>query len=163
MAPEVLDASELIFRNAEMQLKHNYIMYIEGIPSFMIKSTKKPAINFNVIKMDYMNVYRKVKGKGEWQDINITLYTPISPSGAQIVIDWIKLHHESISGIDGYSDMYKKDITLQMTGPTGDKIEEWVLKGAFIQSTDFGDVSWSDDSPVEIQMTLSYDYALLNY
>ena len=47
----------------------------------------------------------------------VTLYDPIVPSGAQSVIEWIRLHHESVTGRDGYSDMYKKDITFNVLGP----------------------------------------------
>ena len=36
---------------------------------------------------------------------------------------------------DGYSDFYKKDITFNVLGPVGDKVEEWTLKGSYIQNT----------------------------
>ena len=50
-----------------------------------------------------------------------------------------------------------------MLGPVGDKIEQWTLKGAFIQSANFGDLDWSSNDPASIELTLSYDYAILEY
>jgi hypothetical protein len=105
-----------------------------------------------------------LKGKGEWQDLEITLYDPIVPSAAQAVMEWIRLSHESITGRDGYAEMYKKDIDFYLLGPVGDKIEQWKLKGAFIQAANFGDLAYSTtNEPVTITLTLTYDYAILEF
>jgi len=45
----------------------------------------------------------------------------------------------------------------------GDKVEQWTLKGAFITSANFGDMDWSGNDPVSIEVTLAYDYAILEY
>ena len=58
----------------------------------------------------------------------MTLYDPITPSGAQAVMEWIRLHHESVTGRDGYSDFYKKDLTINVLGPVGDIVSEWIIK-----------------------------------
>jgi hypothetical protein len=104
-----------------------------------------------------------LQGKGKWQDISITLYDPIVPSAAQGVMDWVRLGHESITGRRGYAEFYKKDIQFYMLGPVGDKIEQWTLKGAFIQAANFGDLSFDSNEPAQIELTLSYDYAILEY
>ena len=159
----VLDPNEIMFTAFEPTVSNRFIMYIDGIPSYMIKKADAPGVTLNEIKLDHINVYRKIKGKAEWRDMSLSLYNPISPSGQQAVIEWVRLHHESVTGRDGYSDFYKKDITFNVLGPVGDKIEEWTLKGAFILSTSFGDMDWSTDNFVEISLTLSYDYAILQF
>ena len=95
--------------------------------------------------------------------LDITLYDPIVPSGVQAVIEWIRLGHESVTGRDGYSDFYKKNVTFQLLGPVGDIVEKWDLKGAYIQSANFGDLDWSVSEPVDITCTLRYDYAVLQF
>ena len=45
-------------------------------------------VQMQEIKLNHINVYRKIKGKAEWQDIEMTLFDPITPSGAQAVMDW---------------------------------------------------------------------------
>ena len=52
-------------------------------------------------------------------------------------MEWVRLSHESVTGRDGYSDFYKKDIRFNALGPVGDIVEEWALKGAYIQITFF--------------------------
>ena len=138
-------------------------MFIDGIPAFLIKQAQKPNISFEEITLDHINVKRKIKGKATWGDVTCTLYDPITPSGAQAVMEWIRLSHESVTGRDGYSDFYKKDIRFNTLGPVGDVVEEWILKGAFCSSANFGEADWSSSDPTDIQLTIKMDYAILNF
>ena len=160
---EVLEFNDMFYTNFEPKMKNRFIMEIDGIPSYLIKTANRPSIQFEVVTLDHINVKRKLKGKGEWQDIEITLFDPIVPSGAQQVMEWVRTSHESITGRDGYADFYKKDIDIYMLGPVGDKIENWKLKGAFINNAVFNDLDWASNDPSEISLTLSYDYAILEY
>ena len=161
--PQLIDPTDIMFTQFEPKTQNRFIMYIEGIPAYTIKTAGRPQIQFEDITLDHINVKRYVKGKGEWQTLDITLYDPIVPSAAQAVMEWVRLSHESVTGRDGYSDFYKKNITFNMLGPVGDVIEEWQLVGAFINTANFGDVDWSDSNPVEISLTLRYDYAILQF
>ena len=162
---EVLEFNDMFFTNFEPKMKNRYYMELSevGIPAYLVKSANRPSINFESIKLDHINTYRKLQGKGEWQDLSITLYDPIVPSAAQQVMEWVRLGHESITGRRGYADFYKKDIDFYMLGPVGDKIEQWKLKGAFIQAANFGDLSFDSNEPATIELTLSYDYAILEF
>ena len=160
---EILEFDKMFYTNFEPKMKNRYVMEIENIPSYLVKAANRPTIQFETVTLDHINVKRKLKGKGEWQDITITLYDPIVPSGAQAVMEWIRLGHESITGRDGYADFYKKDVDFYLLGPVGDKIEQWKLKGAFISQANFGDLSFDSNEPATIELTLSYDYAILEF
>jgi hypothetical protein len=160
---EVLEFNEMFFTNFEPKMKNRYIMEVDGIQSYLIKAAARPSISFEPVVLDHINIKRKLQGKGDWQDITITLYDPIVPSGAQQVMEWIRLGHESLTGRRGYADFYKKDIDIYMLGPVGDKIEQWKLKGAFIVSANFGDLSFDSNEPATIELTLAYDYAILEF
>lgn len=160
---EILEFDKMFYTNFEPKMKNRYVMEIDGIPSYLIKAANRPTIQFETITMDHINIKRKLQGKGEWQDITITLYDPIVPSAAQSVMEWVRLGHESITGRRGYADFYKKDITFYMLGPVGDKIEQWTIKGAFINQANFGDLSFDSNEPATIELTLSYDYAILEF
>ena len=94
----------------EPKKAHQFIMEIEGIPAYLIHSSAKPSLDNGEVVLEHMNVQRYVKGKSKWNSISISLYDPIVPSAAQSVMDWVRLHHESATGRDGYSSMYKKDL-----------------------------------------------------
>ena len=153
----------MFYTNFEPKLQNRFVMQIDGIEAYMIKTASRPTFTSEVVELDHINVKRKIKGKSTWDDINITLYDPIVPSGAQMVMEWVRQSHESLTGRDGYSNFYKKDVQFYLLGPVGDKIEQWTLKGAFISSANFGDVDWSSNDPVSIELTLAYDYAILEY
>ena len=160
---DFIDPNEIFFTPFEPKMANRFIMEIDGIPAYLIKTAQRPQLQLNSVPLDHINVKRYVKGKAEWQPVTVTLYDPIVPSGAQAVMEWVRLHHESVTGRDGYSDFYKKDITFNVLGPVGDKVEEWTLKGAFIESTDFSDLNYAEATPAEISLTLRYDYAILQF
>ena len=160
---KLVDANDVMFTPFEPKIKHRYIMQIDGVPAYLIKTANRPQITFEEVQLDHMNVRRWVKGKGVWQQMQITLYDPVVPSAAQAVMEWIRLSHESVTGRDGYSDFYKKDVTFQVLGPVGDVVEEWKLKGTWIQDAQFGDMDFQSSDPVDITVTLRYDYAILQF
>jgi hypothetical protein len=160
---DVLSFDKIFYTNFEPKLANRFIMEIDGIPSYMVKTANRPKLESEVVELDHINLKRKIKGKSNWTDITITLYDPIVPSGAQSVMEWIRTGHESITGRDGYADFYKKNIDFYMLGPVGDKVEQWKIVGAWISAAEFGDVDWSSNDPVMISLTLTYDYAILEF
>ena len=161
---DILGTDEIFFKTFEPKTKNRFIMYIDGIESYFVKTANRPQITFEEIELNHINVKRYLKGKGTWEPLEITLYDPIVPSGAQSVMEWIRTSHESLTGRDGYADFYKKDIQCYLLGPVGDKIEQWTLKGAFINNAVFNDLDWANATdPAEITLTLSYDYAVLEF
>lgn len=159
----ILDANEIMFQAFEPKVQNRFVMYMYGIPSFMVKTAGAPKFTDEEIKLDHINSYRKIRGKREWNTIDVTLYDPITPSGAQNVMEWARLGYESVTGRAGYSDFYKKDITLNQLGPVGDIVGEWIIKGAFITDADFGSYDWSSGDVAEISLTINMDYCILNY
>ena len=83
---ELIDANDIMFTPFEPKLKNRFIMEIDGIPAYLIRAGNRPTINFETVELHHMNVVRYVKGKGQWQSLDITLYDPIVPSGAQAVM-----------------------------------------------------------------------------
>jgi hypothetical protein len=160
----VLDPNEIFFTAFEPKQKNRFILYVDGIPSYQIKGVGAVTLEQGVVTLNHINVERKIKGKSRWSDISMTLFDPITPSGAQAVMEWVRLHHESVTGRDGYSDFYKKDLTIDVLGPVGDIVSEWILKGAFINNANFGDFNWDTENEAQnIELTLSIDYAVLNF
>ena len=155
--------NDMMFTAFEPKLQNRFLMKIDGIPAYIVKKVGRPNISFNDVTLDHINVKRKLKGKADWQDITAELYDPVTPSGAQAVMEWVRLSHESVTGRDGYSDFYKKTIHIHTLGPVGDVVEEWILKGAYCQNANFGDMDWTSDTPANISMTIVMDYAILNY
>ena len=45
----------------------------------------------------------------------------------------------------------------------GDIVEEWSLKGTWVKQATFGTLDQTVNDPVEIEATLRYDYAILQF
>lgn len=152
----------MIFTPFEPKVAFRFLLTIDGIPSYLLKASDMPTLDNGEIVIDYVNTDFKVKGKSRWQDITVTLYDPVTPSGAQAVHDWIKMHHNSESGIDGMAfSEYKKDLTLEALDPKASPVETWTIYGAFIGTSNWGTMDWSTDESKQIELTIKYDYAVL--
>ena len=160
----VLNPNEIFFTAFEPKQKNRFIAFVDGFPAYIMKAVGAVTVEQGSVPLNHINVQRFVKGKTTWGTIQFTLFDPITPSGAQAVMEWVRLHHESVTGRDGYSDFYKKDLTINVLGPVGDVVSEWIIKGAMITAASFGDYSWDDSGAAqEITMTVQPDYCVLNF
>ena len=160
----VLDPNEIFYTAFEPKQQNRFILYVDGIPSYQIKGMGAVSLTQGTVQLNHINVARYVKGKTLWNTIAMTIFDPITPSGAQACMEWVRLHHESVTGRDGYSDFYKKDLTLNILGPVGDIVSEWIIKGALITEANFGDYSWDNENAAqEISLTVQPDYCILNF
>ena len=159
----VLDPNEIFFTPFEPKQKNRFVLYVDGFPAYLIKGLGAVSVSQGTVPLNHINVQRFVKGKTTWGTISMTLFDAITPSGAQSVMEWVRLHHESVTGRDGYSDFYKKDMTVNVLGPVGDVVSEWIIKGAIITEATFGDYGYDEEGAVEISMEVQPDYCVLNF
>lgn len=161
----VLNTNEMLYRAFEPQLKNRFVLYTKLLPAFMIRKVSAPTFTDEQIKIPHINSYFKVRGgQRVWEDIEMTLYQPISPSGAQAVMEWARLGHETVTGRSGYSDFYKQDMTINIIGPPGDIVGEWVILGAFVTKANFGELSYDEAGTTnDIQLTVACDACVLNF
>jgi len=157
------DPNEIMFTPFEPKMKNRYIMELEGIPAYLINAVARPSVSFESVTLDHINTKRYVKGKATWSTLAITLYDPIVPSGAQSVNDWILDHHNATTGVDGYATEYKRDISINVLSPNGEKVEHWRLRGAFITEANFNTLDFTSNEPADISLTMQYDYAVLEF
>ena len=159
----LVNEQELFFKAFEPKMANRFILYADGLPAYVVKGIARPTLSQDAKVLNHINVQRYVKGRTVWGAMQMTLFDPIVPSSAQSVMEWVRLHHESVTGRDGYADFYKKDLTINVLGPVGDKVEEWILKGCLITEANFGDLAFDTDDPTEVTVTVQPDLCILNY
>lgn len=159
-----LSVQEMLAQKFEPHQKRRFLLAIEGIDSYIIKTAARPKMAIQEIKIPYINSTRYIAGKAEWDKISVTLHDPIAPSGAQQVMEWIRLHFESVSGRAGYADFYKRDLQIKMLDPVGTVVQLWDVKGAMLTEVDFGSLEYSADTDLaEITLSIRFDNAVLVY
>ena len=134
-----------------------------GINEWFVESTKRPSIKIASTEIQFLNTSTYVAGRFNWDEMTVKFRDPIGPSAAQALMEWVRLHAESVTGRMGYAAGYKKDITLEMLDPTGVAVEKWILQGCFLTDVDFQGVSYTDDGLQTISATLRPDRCILVY
>ena len=111
-----------------------------NIPSYLVKKTARPSATFND------------RFEFRWDDINFTLYDPITQSTSRRI-------YELIGAQLLYNPLV---IKLQMLSPVGDIVSDWSIWGIF-NSVDFGDLDYSSNEMADITLNMSVSNVILNY
>jgi hypothetical protein len=134
-----------------------------GINEWFVESTSRPHITIAATEIPFLNTSTYVAGRFTWQTINVTFRDPIGPSASQALMEWVRLHAESVTGRMGYAAGYKKDIDLEMLDPTGVVVEKWILYGTFLTDVNFNALAYNTDALATITATLRMDRCVLVY
>ena len=134
-----------------------------GIESFLVQTSGKPSLEIGSTEIPYMNTSTWVAGRSKWSTIEVKFIDVIGPSTTQKIMEWVRLHAESVTGRMGYAAGYKKNVDLEMLDPTGVVVEKWILEGTFLSSVDFGSLGYSTDALADITASLRMDRCILVY
>jgi hypothetical protein len=160
MATETLDVTSMLANQFEPKMS---ILLIEGIDAFVVKTAGRPKFTTEENPIGWINTTRYVAGKTTFEPMDVTLHDPIAPSGAAQVMEWIRLCYESVSGRAGYADFYKRDLQIKVLDPVGTVVELWDIKGAFVKSAEFGDLTYDEQKPQEIKLSIRFDNCVLQF
>jgi len=133
-----------------------------GIEVWKIQKFKRPSMKINSVEIPFVNQQNYVAGRYSWDTMDITFIDPIGPSTSQQLMEWVRLHAESLTGRMGYAAGYKKNIMLKSLDPTGIEVEKWFIEQAMITNIDFGDNDYSTDDLTNITVTIQPWRCILN-
>jgi hypothetical protein len=160
---EVLEVGQLLANTYEPKRKFRWILEIDGMDAFVMKTAARPQATFEETMIDYVNAKRWISGKMSWNPVAVTLHDPIAPSAAQKIMDWLRLNYEPLTGRMGYATVYKKNITLKMLDPQGAVVELWDLTGAWPMDINWGELDYASSDNVEISFSMRFDNATLQF
>ena len=133
-----------------------------GVEVWKVQKFKRPSMKINSVQIDYMNERNYVAGRYNWEPLSVTFLDPIGPSTSQQLMEWVRLHAESLTGRMGYAAGYKKNVLLKALDPTGVEVEKWFLEQCMITSIDFGDNDYGNDELTNITLELQPWRCILN-
>lgn len=133
---------EKFFSAFEPKYNTNFIVTFPkecNIPSFVICDVDRPTYDFE---------------KMVFGDMVFGIYDPVNPSTSSALISYIR---------DNQSHKLPlMKIKLEMLGPVGDVVERWRIKGKF-KSLEYSQLSWDNQDPVKLLVTVSVDNAELEF
>ena len=131
-----------------------------GIQEWWVSTTSRPKYTSAEVEIPFLNTSTYVIGRFNWESIQVTFRDPIGPSATQALMEWVRLHSETVTGRQGYAAGYKKDIELEMLDPTGVVVQKWILQGTQLNDVDFGGLDYSSSDLADITATLRFDRAI---
>jgi len=136
-----------------------------GMQSWQVVSIGGPAIDITTNTMKFLNTETYVAGSYKWSQMAVTVRDFIAPSTSQGLIEWVRLHAESVTGRMGYSIGYAKTLQLELLDPPGAVISEWSLVNCILTGeSKFGDsFDYGQDDVVTLSFTLQPQYCVQLY
>lgn len=134
-----------------------------GINEWFVESTDRPSIDITSVAIPFLNTETYVAGRFKWNSMNVVFRDPIGPSATQALMEWVRLHAESVTGRMGYAAGYKKNVDLEMLDPTGVVVEKWILDSCMITKSAWNQAQYGQDGLATLSVTLQPDRCILVY
>ena len=150
----------------EPKRNNRFILSFEsslGLNEWFVESSGRPSIDINPVEIPFLNTSTFVSGRFKWNPLTVKFRDPIGPSATQAIMEWVRLHSESVTGRMGYAAGYKKLVNLEMLDPTGVVVEKWQLEGTLITKVAWSGVGYSDDKLADFDVTFQMDRCILVY
>ncbi len=159
----------------EPKRSYRWLLSMQGVDAWIVKTAKKPGFSISESQHDFLNYRFFFPGRVTWDDVQITLVDPVSPDASQSLYNLLKASGwvdpiEIGQNLANPMTMSKAnsvaalgDVKIRQIDTDGQTyIEEWQLMNAWIKQVDFGNLDYSTEDLVNIQVTLKYDWARLN-
>jgi hypothetical protein len=132
-----------------------------GINEWYVETAGRPSIDITSVAIPFLNTETYVAGRFKWNPIDVTFRDPIGPSATQALMEWVRLHAESVTGRMGYAAGYKKNVDLEMLDPTGVVVEKWILEGCQITKAAWDQLNYANDTLAKLTASLQMDRCIL--
>ena len=163
--------------NIEPKRKHRWVLSLgqTGVPTYVIKTTAKPSFSINEVEHAFFGHKFYYPGMVTWNELSLTLVDPIDDDSSEKLMsvlrrsgyqdpretDGLMLH--TVSKEDSVQALGPQ-ITIQQYATDGGKnklVETWTLHNPWIKEVKFGDLDYTSDEMVDVELTIRYDWAIL--
>jgi hypothetical protein len=150
---------------------------------FALKECKKPEYEVSVTEHRRLNHLVPLPGTVKWKPITIKfasvrgdtwdkdagslLYKSLLLGGHSSPTSFLestisKFNYNASVGSGITAALEPAKLNILQLDPAGNEVEVWSLTNAFINMTNFGSLSYESEDIVNIECTITYDYAELN-
>tara|TARA_B100001113_G_C20861039_1_gene514002 strand:- start:162 stop:689 length:528 start_codon:yes stop_codon:yes gene_type:complete len=150
--------------------RYRFVLYVGGIPLWTVKTTNKPTANISTTEHQFLNHTFKFPGRVTWDPISVTLVDPLNPDMCKSLINKLYASGYANPLTPNVRETLSKEKSTQAIGTvriaqiddTGVPVEEWQLINPFFTKMQFGDLDYTSDDLTEINVEITYDYAVLS-
>ena len=154
--------------NIDPKRSFRWILVLANMPTWVIKTSGKPNFTINNITHNYVAHTFNYPGRITWNPVTVTLVDPVIPDASAKLTKILQAAGYAIPGReeDARISLNKADSTAVVGSPSieqvdaqGRTIEKWILRNAWIESVNFGSLSYETDEMVNIELSFRYDWA----
>lgn len=167
MPDYTLGASHLAGAGWEVQRRNNFAFSMAGIGdsnqmlTLSVVSCALPTETNEVITLQYGNTNIKVAGVFNTEGGNLVVRDFLQKDAEAMIDEWRKeVYNKTTDGI-GFAADYKRQARIVQYAPDGTYARTWKIQGVWPSQVTYGDLSNTDNSVKEVQITLQYDKAIL--
>lgn len=160
---EIFDLDTLLATSFQPKLAFQWIVEIDGMDTFTAESIDRPKVDVGEIEMNYINTTTFIPGKAKPQSINMKFKDPIAPSQTQKAWEWMRSIYEFETGRAGYKELIKKNIFIKVLSPTGEVVEKWELKNAWVKGLTLSPLDYSSEEKLMVEFEIRYDRPILYF
>lgn len=153
----------------EAKRGYRWLCQINSFPQFICKSVTKPGFSISETSHKFINHTFFYPGRVEWSAVDVTLVDPGDPD---MVMTLLKMVQKSGYALPSSAEKAKEstisknkaiqalsNFEIMQVDSEGKSIETWTLKGAWIKSFKFGDLSYDSEELINISLGIRYDWA----
>lgn len=154
----------------EPKRANRFILKFDSIPggneeelAISILSASRPTLGLGNTPINRLNEQFKFATNPTWDDITLNFYDfdKGSKSAAQILWKWARMVYDPVTGAMGFAGQYKTNATLVILSPDGSITETWDLFGCYPSHVSFNEVNYGSYDALQVNVTLTFDYAIL--
>ncbi len=160
-------------KTVEPKRTFRWLLYVSGMPQFIVKTVKKPSFNVATTPHQFLNYEFHYPGTVKWQPISFTIVDPVKPdstkslyrilerSGYVIPSAYDQAVATTISKENMVDALGGEIKIVQLDTDGKNPIETWTIKNPLITSVEFGELSYASEEMLNISVNLTYDYATI--
>ena len=152
--------------------KNRWVLQFTSVPgnssdaaaklAFCAHTCARPTITYAQTEIQRLNERFYTAGKPTWSEMSMSFYDYIDgpTSVSDILWNWNQKIYSPITGAMGFKVEYAASGTLAMLDPSGGVVQIWNLFYVWPATLAYNDLSADDETPVEVNATFRYDYAV---
>ena len=155
--------------------KYRWVLEVGGLPQYIITRVDRPSWTVTPTEHNYINHKFYYPGRVEWQPVKFSLVDPVAPDATAVLTKMLlasgyrfpndQNSTRTISKKEAVDAVQSVTITLfggDIESETSARpVEKWQLTNAWISYWTMGDLDYSADEMVNMEIELRYDFAKL--
>jgi hypothetical protein len=161
---------------SEPKRQHRFLVYMDlgnnGFVPYLAKSFTKPSFEVSETEHKFLGNTYYYPGSLTWNEVTCTIINSIDPDGQNLLFEALQQSGYLFPNVQGEAigsrpGTINKEDSLDALGEVkiaeldgdGSEVGLWTLKNAFIKSATFGDLDYTGDELLNIEIGMRYDWA----